>query len=212
MKPSVGTNCFGLPAHWKAFVFAAITIYSAVAVGQPEKLNPPAESPANLDFEIGEPGQIPSGWTLQEESRGGGYEVVLTEERAHNGRRRVVLRSKKPAPSGTLMQTIDASRYRGKRVRFRAYARVGSLGRLGQLNLWLRVERPEGIGFIDNMLDRPIVSTEWTPYEIVGDVDLDADSISFGFQLTRDGSARFDSASIELVSGSNVSMKNPAHL
>jgi C-terminal processing protease CtpA/Prc len=102
------------------------------------------------------------------------------------------------------MQTVDATPFRGKRVRFRSYARAGSHGFASQSQVWLRVETPDGPGFFDNIEDRPIVGTEWQAYEIVGDVDEDARSISFGFALRRHAIAWFDDVTLEAIPGSRI--------
>lgn len=47
----------------------------------------------------------------------------------------------------------------------------------GDMYLWLRVDLPAGqTGFFDNMADRPVTSSEWQEYEIVGQVAADADN------------------------------------
>lgn len=187
-------------------------VLPAAGLGQPTRLDPPAAQARNLGLEEGNLGEVPSGWTLPEFSQKAGYEALLTEEQPHAGKRCVLLRGKDDVAAGTIMQTIVATRYRGKRVRFLAHVRAGSLGEWGQALLWLRVERPAGIGFIDNMLDRPIESTEWKPYEIVADVDDDAESISFGFLLRNGGSAWLDSASLNVVPGIRVVNEPPRNI
>lgn len=73
---------------------------------------------------------------------------------------------------GNVMQSIDATPLRGKRVRFRAAVRAE-----GRAQLWLRVDRQGGArGLFDNMQDRPILSAEWKEYEIEGPVADDAES------------------------------------
>jgi predicted esterase len=112
---------------------------------------------------------------------------------------------------GNIMQVIDATPYRGKRIRYRAAVRaeVDSLESTAQL--WLRVDRVdqdknEAMGFFDNMHDRPIRSKEWKHYEIVGDVAEDAVSICLGMILVGDGKAWLDDATVEVV-GADVTAK-----
>src|SRR5215472_1633005 len=187
--------------------FIGVQAWISVARAQGARIDPPNPTPVNLDFEQGELGQIPPGWSLPKSAQKSGYEAVLASEQPHDGKHCVVVRSKTRTylRTGTLMQTVDATPYRGKRVRFRAYAKAGSLGEGSQVQLWLRVDLPSGIGFFDDMVDRPIKSTDWHAYEIVGDVDDDAASISFGFVVRRDGTAFFDSARLDVVPGGQAS-------
>jgi C-terminal processing protease CtpA/Prc len=88
-----------------------------------------------------------------------------------------------PAPGqgfGTVTQGMDATPLRGKRVRLTASARLAPEGREPEAHLWLRVDRPSGMGFFDNMDARPMRSTEWTRGEITGVVDSDAAQVVFG--------------------------------
>src|SRR5262252_773791 len=140
--------------------------------------------PLNLDFEQGTVGQVPSGWASPTKSS---YAAELTEENPKSGKRAVVLHSVPGAinrdPFGNLMQAIDATSFRGHRVRFRAAVRVQPGGELGRAQLWLRVDRPGKSGFFDNTADHSITSGEWKYYEVVGDVDDDAQVLNIGMIL-----------------------------
>jgi hypothetical protein len=102
------------------------------------------------------------------------------------------------------MQRIDAAPFRGKRVRYRAAVRAEVKGPGNEARLWLRVDRPEiegqrSAGFFDNMHDRPIVKEVWAHYDIVGDIDKDAESINLGMFLLGRGRAWLDDVSLEVV-------------
>ncbi len=100
---------------------------------------------------------------------------------------------------GTLMQTFDASKYRGKRVRFSARVRTEAFGEW--VGLWMRVDAAEkrGIAF-DNMARRPIRgTTDWARYEVVLDVADDATSISLGILMGGSGAAWMSDATFEAV-------------
>ena len=89
---------------------------------------------------------------------------------------------------GTVTQVLDAGEYRGKEIKLKAFVRadVSDSGSQGQL--WLRVDREGGqVGLFDNMHDRPIQSSEWHPYEIIGTVAGDATRIAFGCFLQGTG-------------------------
>ena len=69
--------------------------------------------------------------------------------------------------------------------------------------LWLNV-RKQGFGpqaqlVKDNMKERPINTKEWRFFEITGDVPAEAEWISFGMALVGEGTAWFDSFSLEIV-------------
>jgi hypothetical protein len=58
--------------------------------------------------------------------------------------------------------------------------------------MWLRVDRraedgSRSVGAFDNMSNRPITSSEWNHYEIVADVDEDAEHITLGMFLLGEG-------------------------
>ena len=97
---------------------------------------------------------------------------------------------------GTVLQSFDATPYRGKLIRFRSSARVEAGGRA---QLWLRVDRKGGMpGFFDNMAASPIADWDWSSREIDGFVHDDADKIFIGF-LAYNKPARFDEASFTVT-------------
>ena len=159
-------------------------------------------APVNLDFESGSLGEVPPGWhspTVQ-----WGYTAAIVADMAKQGKQSArVSGAPKPTQSGrpafgNLMQTIDATPYRGKRVRFRGAVRVEGAGATALL--WMRADRPaRQPGFFDNMQDRPIRSAEWTYYEIAGDIEDDAESLNIGVMLQQSGTAWLDDVTIEII-------------
>jgi erythromycin esterase len=103
---------------------------------------------------------------------------------------------------GLLGQRIEAAPYRGKRVRLRAAVRTNVTGPGNEAYLWLRVTKawafPPSTVFYDDMSDRPITTSEWREYEIVGEVPEDAEMIDYGLALVGDGRAWIDAVSVEL--------------
>ncbi len=157
----------------------------------------------NLDFEQGEPGEVPPGWLVPEGLEEHGYTARTVEEQPQGGKRCALITlegtPQDPTAFGNLTRTFDAAPYRGKRVRLRAAVRA-EVTAGHQAQLWLRVDRPDRRpGFFDNMRDRPITSAEWARYEIVGDVADDAVDINLGLILLRDGKAWLDSVSFEVL-------------
>jgi C-terminal processing protease CtpA/Prc len=158
--------------------------------------------PVNLDFESGSPGEVPSGWIAPKGVIG--FTVALSTETPKQGKQCARVsgasqRTEAGRPSfGNVMQTIDATPYRGKRVRFRGAVRVEGARAIAAL--WMRVDRPERqMGFFDNMDNRPIRATTWTYYEIAGDIAADAETLNFGMMLQQEGVAWLDDVSIETV-------------
>ena len=84
-----------------------------------------------------------------------------------------------PAKFGNLMQMIEATPYRGKRVRFRAA--ISTNGN-AHAQLWFRVDLVTGgMGFFDNMQATPIrTQGQWQHFEINGLVDAGAKQIAIG--------------------------------
>jgi len=139
-----------------------------------------------------------------------GYEIGPTEQGTFAGRRAARIDSRNLKPEwngfGNLMQSIDATPWRGKRVRYRAA--VAMTEGEGRAQLWLRVDRTAAggaprAGFFDNMGDRPITSAAWASYEIVGDVAEDAQAIVLGVLTLGRCVVLVDAASLEVV-GSEV--------
>ena len=86
-----------------------------------------------------------------------------------------------------LAQTIEASYYRGKRLRFSAMVRAADVENMAAL--FMRVSGAEGeIYAFDNMRNRKISGTlDWARCYIVLDVSEKAESIIYGFFLSQKG-------------------------
>jgi hypothetical protein len=85
-----------------------------------------------------------------------------------------------PTAVGVLVQAVQAQRYLGQRVRFRARVRTQDLSNWA--GLWMRVDSSNGkkLTFY-NSQDRPIKgSTGWQERSVVLDVPADAAMIVFG--------------------------------
>ena len=95
------------------------------------------------------------------------------------------------------MQRIDATPFRGKKVRLRAKMKSAVIGD-SSARIWLRVDRPGAMGFFDNMTDRaPHSLPEWTELEITGEVAPDAEAIAFGMLFAGSGEAWIDEVTLE---------------
>ena len=189
-----------LPRNYDVLLFVAKTTAArpnpSAAPASSVKRPPPAPAAVNLGFEEGPAAEAPAGWTIPKPSAEDGWTVTVSEEQPQDGRfaaRIARLRTDIPRMFGNVMQRIDATPWRGKRIRLRAAVRVEG----GPAALWLRVDRPGGaMGFFDNMGDRPIREPEWRFYEIAGEVAADAEAVAFGLMLQTGGTAFLDAVSL----------------
>lgn len=99
------------------------------------------------------------------------------------------------------VQMVDASPYRGKRVRLSGWLRSDDVRSGG---LWMRIDgivdgRAAQIA-LDNMEDRELEGTkDWTEREIVLDVTAESVTILIGSMITGDGAIWVDDLSFEVV-------------
>lgn len=85
-----------------------------------------------------------------------------------------------------LSRTVDAKSLRGRRVRFSASLRLEAIGQVG---LFMRVDRPAGVGFEEHSLGKRLPQREWVGQEIVGAIDEDAVAVTFGVRFSGRGAA-----------------------
>jgi len=129
------------------------------------------------------------------------YEVRLDDDKPLDGRYSATIACTSCAADdpATLMQTVLADRYRGKRVRLAGHLRSEAVERWA--GFWMRVDAADrrAVAF-DNMSARAVRgTTPWTRYAIVLDVPEDAVQIAFGFLLAGDGQVWADDLSLEPV-------------
>ena len=165
-------------------------------------------SPENLDFESGERGLIPEGWSANKYRLANFDFTVETSSEQPQGGEKCVKISRKPGKHygemhGSLSQRLDASPYRRKRIKLRAAVRTEVKGPGNHAYLWLSVSKqefgPPSPIFRDSMKDRPITASEWRFFEISAEVPDEAQWIDFGMALSGEGSAWFDSFSLQIV-------------
>lgn len=159
--------------------------------------------PQNLDFKDGSPGSVPPGWFVPGRLLLAGYSAQLRIDGCKEGAACAVVAVPPNQPadtSGNLMQTFDATPYRGKVVRLHAWLRLERIAPGDRAQMWLRVDRGNGrIGFFENMDRNPVRTSEWKECEIKGRVDQDASRINFGVMSIGKGRAWIDSVSFEVV-------------
>ncbi len=100
--------------------------------------------------------------------------------------------------SASLMQTIRADEYVGRRVRLSAWVRAERAGKCG---LWMRVSGGPGyrFGFDNTIYGSRGKTFEWRLHQIVLDVKPGATLISFGLVLSESGRAWIDDVRLEPV-------------
>ena len=167
---------------------------------------PKLPAPANTDFENGKVGEPPADWQFSTKLRRYDFQIVTSDERPHSGKFCALISRPHGKHygefTGSFGQRLDAMPYRGKKIRLRAAARAEVSG-MDNVS-WLRLSvfkqgfGPQATAF-DSLDKYAVTSAEWRIYEIVADVPLDADSISYGFYLLGDGKSWLDSVSVEVV-------------
>ena len=170
--------------------------------------------PSNLNFEDGTIGEVPDSWVSLPQPVG--YTVRLTGEAPKRGRRCVEIAKAEGEDAnsssfGFIKQMIDATPFRGKRLRFRGWARTRSVIRdwlkftTSKAQAWIRVEGELGtVSLFDNMHERPIRSSAWRYFEIVGDIANDAEHINVGLLLQGHGKAWLDDVTIEILGDGGI--------
>lgn len=103
------------------------------------------------------------------------------------------------AANAVLTQGVDVAGIAGKEVRLRGMGKALESG--ARVHLWLRVDLPDrGMGFFDNMMDRPVVGSDWTPMEIQGPVAENAAAVYLG-ALLLGGVTAVDNLHLEVREG-----------
>jgi len=129
-------------------------------------------APLNLDFAEGEAVKTPPGWISPAASMD--YKVELRRAACFGATGCAVVIGPPEPPAGAggnIMQSFDATPYRGRTIRMCAMVKLDAAAGQGRAQMWLRVDRPNGtIGYFHNMDNRPVTTAQWTAFEISGNV------------------------------------------
>ncbi|MFO7524372.1 MAG: hypothetical protein R6W68_02875 [Ignavibacteriaceae bacterium] len=144
--------------------------------------------------------QVPKGW-FPAGSNPSEYEMNIDHSIFQSGQSSAYIKSKSPKENefGTLMQTISAENYLGKRLRLSGYIKSEDIK--GWSGIWMRIdgENNQQLGF-DNMLGREIKgTTDWKKYNVVLDIPSNSKTINFGVMLGGNGKVWFDNFNLEEV-------------
>jgi hypothetical protein len=141
---------------------------------------------------------VPQGW-YKYGSMPNDFDMGSVAGNRHAGGKNGFIRAKHDSSGfGTLMQTINAQAYHGKRVRLSGWLKTTNAEKAA---LWMRVDGDgkKIVGF-DNMDNRPVIGTvDWKRYDVVLDVPSDAVDIAFGFMLNGKGEVLVDDLKFEEV-------------
>jgi hypothetical protein len=156
---------------------------------------------------------LPDGWFMSGNRSADYIAGLLPRGRAYDGKRVIQLRfraAEPPTGFGTVMQSIDAARYRGQRVRFSAMLRGEEIGNWA--GTWLRIDAASGTRALDNMSDRPLrAAAGWTEAANVLDVGEDAASLHFGVLLSGAGAVDIARPRFEVVGDDVAVTAAPGH-
>lgn len=169
-------------------------------------VNKKLDKPTNTDFENNGSGEAPNDWVAWSKFQRLGVKMIVSNKDPYNGKYSAILKRDKDLKYGeitpSLRQYIDASPYRGKKIRFKIRARAELLEsaftfvRLSidpkQLD-----DAHDGLPPLFDSLDKyRVESTEWKMYEIEAHVDENADIIHYGIYLRDFGSVWIDDIEI----------------
>lgn len=119
-----------------------------------------------------------------------GFESAIDSKTKFSGSPTTYLKAKTEdvVGFGTLMFSIRAAEYRGKRIRLTAQIKTNGVRQ--SAGLWMRIDKSPDVTPLafDNMSNRPIHgSLDWHPYDIVLDAPSEASTIFFGVMLEGSG-------------------------
>lgn len=146
-------------------------------------------------------------WVFPSMLSDAGYKMQVDEEQPFEGKACIRIDSREAdaakSPFGMFNRYLSAEDYQGKRIRFRAAVRTDGATE-GRAQLWLRVDRKSEdgtpkMGAFDNMGDRPIQNTAWKHYDIVVDVEEDAERLTLGMLIMGKTVAWIDDAALTIV-------------
>lgn len=150
----------------------------------------------------------PIGW-FRAGSAPESYDMGIDKGAGQDGKNAATIKSrvKKINGFGTLMQDCLPDNYLGKRVRMSGMVKTKDVSEWA--GLWFRIDQKDSdreLGF-DNMhdgkTDRSIKgTTDWTRYEIVLDVPVNASNLAYGALLVGTGQIWFDDIKFEIVDNS----------
>lgn len=160
----------------------------------------PLQLAMNSGFEELPAQSPPLHWELSGASLQAGYRSGVVQSGCHSGLRCAIvsrtLFGLRP-DWGALDQPIDATPFRGRRVRLRAAVRVDTRDQQGGARLLLRTEARDLTSIDVSSTPGPLIrSKEWQEYEVTVDVAPRATVLRFGVAVTGDANAWLDDVEV----------------
>jgi erythromycin esterase len=194
------------PEWFDVLLFVDSTSAARAMPGGRRGRTAPAPAPINLGFEDVEAEGHPRGWTVMPFLSDFDFRVTTAGDDVPEGRAAAVV-TRVPGHHygevhGGLSQTVDATPFRGRRVRLHAMIRADPVGEGSRAYLWLSAARPdEFMSAADGNVRRAraISVSAWAPMEIEVDIPTDAVSVGFGLALVGDGTAGIDAVRLQVV-------------
>jgi len=172
-------------------------------------INKKLEKPTNVDFENNASGEAPDGWVSWTKFQRLGANMIISNKNPYNGTKSAMLHRTEGLKYGeialTPRQYIDATPFRGRKIRFRAAARAELVeSDFAFIRLSIDPEpsddEHEGLPPLSDSLDNyRVESSEWSMYEIEAKVPDNADIISYGIYPGDFGTAWLDAINVEIV-------------
>ena len=166
----------------------------------------PLSSPTNLGFEDLDADGRPTGWLTPASLVDFDFSITSSTDHPAEGRRAMLI-TRAPGRHygetyGGLSQSVDATPFRGHRVRLRAMVRTLPADAVCRAYLWLGSVRPDQFMFAPDgnvRRGRPTTASAWTSIELEAAIPADAVSLGYGLALVGNGRAWIDAVSLEVV-------------
>lgn len=176
------------------YILFYFTIFSIYAIGQP------LFQVYNLDFEIGNTNSVPIGWRIDKEAKQMGYVFALNVKDAIQGENSAVLYnfSAKEEQSGSGFMSIDATPYRGKKVKLSGFFKTQGMNTKVEGELFIvqyLKDDNKMYSFDRSELDETI----WSIKNCELEISPFAEKINFGFTLYGPGSIYADDIKLEIA-------------
>jgi hypothetical protein len=156
----------------------------------------------------------PANWFVSSQIPGAGiqnYEAAIDHDHCDGGRACALFksRSQDTGASGTLMQAVDATSFKGKRIRLSASLKTLALPR--GAGLWMRAENAAGgIIAFKNYQSVPSENSavrgdsEWTHVELVQDVPDSAAALFYGVILNGTGKVWISHVRVDVLGNAST--------
>jgi C-terminal processing protease CtpA/Prc len=159
-------------------------------------------TPINLDYELGEPGTTPNGWSIKQKDFDEGFDALISKEQAYSGTQSVIFsfNPKKSAKAdGAFFQEIDARNFRNREIEFSAYIKTDYKTEQEAAYMFISVYSKD---LTFNSFKTNIEKTGallWKKYTVKAKVPSDADFIKIGFNISSPSSIYIDSTGLSFT-------------